>query len=115
LTYSPSATVRYLFAAGLRRLAAQAADLPRHRGRDGQLRQPQRGRQDVDQRLGPEREARPSGAGHTPLPGWTKSVYGPTGWFEAYSAAGVSHNISVQENTALAFFRLNCTVDCFSR
>ncbi|KAL2151022.1 hypothetical protein VTH82DRAFT_6120 [Thermothelomyces myriococcoides] len=50
----------------------------------------------------------------TPLPGWTKSVYGPTGWFEAYSAAGVPHNIQVQENTALAFFQLNCTANCFS-
>ncbi|KAK4101185.1 carbohydrate-binding module family 1 protein [Parathielavia hyrcaniae] len=49
----------------------------------------------------------------TPLPGWTKSVYGLTGWLEAYSAQGVPHDIRVQENTVLAFFELNCTANCF--
>lgn len=51
---------------------------------------------------------------NTPLSGWTKSVYGATGWLEAYSAAGVPHDIKVQENTVMAFFELNCTSDCFA-
>ncbi|KAH6847828.1 Alpha/Beta hydrolase protein [Chaetomium sp. MPI-CAGE-AT-0009] len=51
----------------------------------------------------------------TPLAGWTKSVYGPDGWFEAYSAEGVPHDIKVQEDTVMAFFELNCTSGCFSR
>ncbi|KAH8903556.1 hypothetical protein BR93DRAFT_870005, partial [Coniochaeta sp. PMI_546] len=51
---------------------------------------------------------------NTPLTGWTKTVYGNNGWFEAYSAAGVSHNIPVQEANVVAFFQLNCTADCFS-
>ncbi len=51
---------------------------------------------------------------NTPLAGWTKSVYGPSGWFEAYSAAGVTHNIQVQENTVMGMFQLNCTTGCFS-
>ncbi|KAK4155977.1 putative cellulose binding protein [Chaetomidium leptoderma] len=51
---------------------------------------------------------------NTPLTGWTKSVYGPSGWLEAYSAAGVPHDIKVQENTVMAFFDLNCTSNCFS-
>ncbi|KAH6623085.1 Alpha/Beta hydrolase protein [Chaetomium tenue] len=50
----------------------------------------------------------------TPLAGWTKSVYGENGWFEAYSADGVPHDIKVQENTVMAFFELNCTTGCFS-
>lgn len=34
----------------------------------------------------------------TPVAGWIKSVYGEeSGWFEAYSAAGVTHNIQNQE------------------
>jgi len=36
---------------------------------------------------------------NTPLSGWTKYVYGST--FEAYSAAGVTHNIPTQENTVM--------------
>ncbi|KAK3386097.1 Alpha/Beta hydrolase protein [Podospora didyma] len=51
---------------------------------------------------------------NTPVSGWTKSVYGTNNWFEAFSAAGVPHNIQVQENTVLAFFQLNCTASCFS-
>ncbi|KAK3293172.1 Alpha/Beta hydrolase protein [Chaetomium fimeti] len=50
----------------------------------------------------------------TPLAGWTKSVYGPEGRFEAYSAEGVPHDIKVQEDTVMAFFELNCTSECFS-
>ncbi|KAK4120631.1 carbohydrate-binding module family 1 protein [Parathielavia appendiculata] len=50
---------------------------------------------------------------NTPLASWTKSVYGPTGWLEAYSAQGVPHDIKVQENTVMAFFELNCTSNCF--
>ncbi|KAK4166845.1 putative cellulose binding protein [Cladorrhinum sp. PSN259] len=55
-----------------------------------------------------------STASNTPVSGWTKTVYGQSGWLEAYSAAGVPHNIQVQENTVLAFFQLNCTSNCFS-
>ncbi|KAK3376450.1 Alpha/Beta hydrolase protein, partial [Lasiosphaeria ovina] len=51
---------------------------------------------------------------NTPVAGWTKTVYGPNDWFEAYSAAGVPHNIQVQEDTVMAFFQLNCTSACFS-
>jgi acetylxylan esterase len=51
---------------------------------------------------------------NSPLSGWTKTVYGTNGWFEAYSAAGVSHNIPVQEGNVMAFFQLNCTTGCFS-
>ncbi|KAG7284973.1 hypothetical protein NEMBOFW57_009591 [Staphylotrichum longicolle] len=51
---------------------------------------------------------------NTPLSGWTKSVYGPSGWLEAYSAAGVTHNIQNQEYTALALFQLNQTSGYFS-
>lgn len=50
----------------------------------------------------------------TPLPGWTKSVYGDNNWLEAYSAAGVTHNIQQQEALTLAWFDLACTgSDCF--
>ncbi|OIW24590.1 alpha/beta-hydrolase [Coniochaeta ligniaria NRRL 30616] len=57
----------------------------------------------------------PSGTtSNTPVSGWTKTVYGSNGWFEAYSAAGVSHNIQVQEANVVAFFQLNCTANCFS-
>lgn len=51
---------------------------------------------------------------NTPLNGWTKTVYGPDGWFEAYSAAGVPHNIPVQEASVMKFFELDCTDNCFS-
>ncbi|KAK4223490.1 Alpha/Beta hydrolase protein [Podospora fimiseda] len=54
-----------------------------------------------------------STAANTPLTGWTKSVYGQSGWLEAYSAAGVPHDIRVQENTVMAFFDLTCTSNCF--
>jgi acetylxylan esterase len=50
----------------------------------------------------------------SPLRGWTKSVYGKSGWLEAYSAEGVTHDIKVQEDTVMQFFQLNCTRDCFS-
>jgi acetylxylan esterase len=51
---------------------------------------------------------------NTPLSGWTKYVY--TSTFEAYSAAGVTHNIPTQENTVMAWFDLTCTSgSCFSR
>jgi acetylxylan esterase len=49
-----------------------------------------------------------------PSAGWTKSVYGPTGWLEAYSAAGVTHNIQNQESTVMELFQLNCTSNCFA-
>lgn len=51
---------------------------------------------------------------NTPVSGWTKTVYGSNGWFEAYSAAGVSHNIQNQEANVMAFFQLSCTSGCFS-
>ncbi|GAB1318075.1 PHB depolymerase family esterase [Madurella fahalii] len=51
---------------------------------------------------------------NTPLRGWTKSVYGESGWLEAYSAEGVPHDIKVQEDTVMGFFQLNCTSGCFS-
>ena len=51
---------------------------------------------------------------NTPLSGWTKTTYGPNGWFEAYSGLGVSHNIQVQESTVVVFFELDCTSGCFS-
>lgn len=50
---------------------------------------------------------------NTPLPGWTKSVYGDNDWLEAYSAQGVTHNIQQQESLTLKWFDLDCTVDCF--
>ncbi|KAK4182706.1 family 1 putative carbohydrate esterase [Podospora australis] len=51
---------------------------------------------------------------NTPIAGWTKSVYGEDGWLEAYSAAGVPHDIRVQEPTVMAFFQLNCAgSNCF--
>lgn len=50
----------------------------------------------------------------TPLPGWTKSVYGPSGWVESYSALGVTHDIKLQEDTILGMFQLNCTKNCFA-
>ncbi|KAG5339284.1 hypothetical protein C0989_004967 [Termitomyces sp. Mn162] len=41
---------------------------------------------------------------NSPLPNWTRSVYGPN--FQAISAAGVDHNIPTQENDVLAWFGL---------
>ncbi|KAI0841117.1 Alpha/Beta hydrolase protein [Hypoxylon sp. FL0890] len=38
---------------------------------------------------------------NAPVSGWTKYVYGSDDWFEAYSAAGVSHNIQNQEATVM--------------
>ncbi|KAF2842561.1 carbohydrate esterase family 1 protein [Patellaria atrata CBS 101060] len=52
---------------------------------------------------------------NTPLQGWTKYVYGEDR-FQAYSAAGVPHNIPNQESIVMAWFDLRCTTgDCFSR
>lgn len=51
---------------------------------------------------------------NTPISGWTKTTYGPSGWLEAFSAAGVPHDIRVQENTVLEFFGLNHTTGYFS-
>ncbi|KAK3346895.1 Alpha/Beta hydrolase protein [Lasiosphaeria hispida] len=51
---------------------------------------------------------------NTPVAGWTKYTYGPNSWLEAYSASGVPHDIRVQENTVLEFFKLNYTSDYFS-
>lgn len=51
----------------------------------------------------------------TPVSNWTKSVYGPNDWFEAYSAGGVSHDIRNQEAVVMSWFDLTCTSgDCFS-
>ncbi|KAK0611957.1 Alpha/Beta hydrolase protein [Immersiella caudata] len=58
---------------------------------------------------GPVKETR-----DTPLKGWTRFVYGEAGWLEAFTAEGVPHDIRVQENTVLEFFRLNYTEGYFS-
>jgi acetylxylan esterase len=51
---------------------------------------------------------------NTPLPGWTKYVYGKDDWFEAYSALDVPHNIGSHEDMAMAWFDLACvTGGCF--
>lgn len=48
-----------------------------------------------------------------PKTGWTKSVYG-NDWFEATSAANVTHDIGTNETVVLAWFDLTCTTDdCF--
>lgn len=44
---------------------------------------------------------------NTPLSGWTKYVYGTT--FEAYSAAGVDHNIPLQESVVMSWLGLTST------
>lgn len=44
----------------------------------------------------------------TPLANWTKMTYGEGGWFEAYSAWNVTHNIPVQEDVVMSFFDLTC-------
>jgi acetylxylan esterase len=50
----------------------------------------------------------------TPLKGWTRTRYGAK--FEAYEAAGVSHDIPNQGDVVLDWFDLRCTGDdCFSR
>lgn len=51
---------------------------------------------------------------NTPVAGWTKYTYGPNAWLEAFTAAGVPHDIRVQENTVLEFFKLNYTTGYFS-
>lgn len=43
-----------------------------------------------------------------PASGWTKSVYG-NDWFEATSAAGVTHDIGTNETVVMAWFDLTCT------
>lgn len=45
----------------------------------------------------------------SPLANWTRWAYGDDGWFEAYSAWNVTHNIPVQEEVVMAFFDLACT------
>ncbi|KAF3054018.1 hypothetical protein E8E11_008413 [Didymella keratinophila] len=53
---------------------------------------------------------------NTPLPGWTRCRYGKTGKFEAYSAAGVDHNIPNQDDLVLNYFDLKCKgKKCYSR
>lgn len=50
----------------------------------------------------------------TPLKGWTRTRYGPK--FEAYEAAGISHDIPNQADVVLDWFDLKCTGEgCFSR
>jgi acetylxylan esterase len=49
----------------------------------------------------------------TPLKSWTKFSYGPR--FEAYEAAGVSHDIPNQADVVLDWFDLTCTGQgCYS-
>lgn len=53
---------------------------------------------------------------NTPLSGWTRYRYGRTGKFEAYSAAGVDHNIPNQDDMVLDYFDLKCKgKKCYSR
>lgn len=50
----------------------------------------------------------------TPLKGWTRSRYGKK--FEAYEAAGVSHDIPNQADVVMDWFDLKCNGDaCYSR
>lgn len=50
----------------------------------------------------------------TPLTNWTRYRYGKK--FEAYSAAGVDHNIPTQADIVMDWFDLKCTGDfCYSR
>lgn len=54
----------------------------------------------------------------TPLPGWTRYRYGPG--FEAYSAAGVTHDIPNISDLVMSYFDLTCDssvkgANCFSR
>ncbi|KAF2022962.1 alpha/beta-hydrolase [Setomelanomma holmii] len=54
---------------------------------------------------------------NTPLTGWTRYRYGEK--FEAYTAAGVDHNIPNQDDLVLDYFDLKCqkntTTKCYSR
>ncbi|ORX92236.1 acetylxylan esteras-like protein 1 precursor [Clohesyomyces aquaticus] len=51
---------------------------------------------------------------NTPLAGWTRYRYGAK--FEAYSAAGVDHNIPNQADVVMDWFDLKCTSGaCYSR
>ncbi|KAI1146689.1 Alpha/Beta hydrolase protein [Nemania diffusa] len=51
---------------------------------------------------------------NTPVNNWTRYTYGNNNWFQAYSAAGVTHNIQNQESEVMAWFDLTCTSgDCF--
>lgn len=53
----------------------------------------------------------------TPLTGWTRYQYGDK--FEAYEAAGVTHNIPTQDDLVIDYFDLRCqkseTTKCYSR
>ncbi|KAF2702830.1 carbohydrate esterase family 1 protein [Pleomassaria siparia CBS 279.74] len=55
----------------------------------------------------------------TPLKGWTKSIYGDGGRFEAYEAEGVTHDIPNQVDVVMEWFDLKCKSGngtmCFSR
>ncbi|KAI1846590.1 hypothetical protein JX265_009106 [Neoarthrinium moseri] len=49
-----------------------------------------------------------------PKSNWTRSVYG-NDWFEATSAAGVTHNIGTNETLVLGWFDLTCSgANCFT-
>ncbi|KAK0369138.1 feruloyl esterase B [Colletotrichum limetticola] len=51
-----------------------------------------------------------------PVAGWTKSVYGTKGLFEAFLAHGIDHNIPDQADEVIRFFDLDCVGEnCFSR
>ena len=51
-----------------------------------------------------------------PQEGWTKSVYGTRGLFEAFLAEGVDHDIPDNADEVVRFFELDCVgEDCFSR
>ncbi|KAB5581233.1 Alpha/Beta hydrolase protein [Coniochaeta sp. 2T2.1] len=51
---------------------------------------------------------------NAPYPNWTRYVYGKDGWFEAYSALNVTHDIANHEDVAVAWFDLTCTTGaCF--
>ena len=50
----------------------------------------------------------------SPREGWTKNSYGRDGWFEATTAANVSHNIPVLDAVIMDWFELACTgSNCF--
>jgi acetylxylan esterase len=55
----------------------------------------------------------------TPLKGWTRRRYGTKGNFEAYEAAGVTHDIPNQDDLVLEWFDLKCRKgegrECYSR
>ncbi|KZL79975.1 feruloyl esterase b [Colletotrichum incanum] len=53
---------------------------------------------------------------NNPVEGWTKSIYGKKGLFEAFLAHGIDHNIPDQPDEVVRFFDLDCVGEsCFSR